>query len=134
MVDETAPAPAANEPATPPPAAATDPAALSIATAADPPPVPPLTAGDPPRTSERENWLRERFEREHEYTLSLMRLLLEGLSHEGRGLRLWRWLIDDYRSERRLAADFTEPQTHERQLLRRILGWARSQRLLTRNQ
>src|SRR5260221_6116174 len=65
----------------------------------------PPIAEEPQTAIEREHWLRGRFEREHEAALALMRLLLAGISHEGRARRFWRWLIDDFRSERRLVAD-----------------------------
>ena len=70
-----------------------------------PPPEAPFTTEARLAASERERWLRERFEREHEFTLALMRLLVEGLTRESRAMRFWRWLIDDFRSERRITAD-----------------------------
>lgn len=50
---------------------------------------------------ERERWLRTQFEREHRVTMSVMRILLGSLHEESRRMRLWRWLIDDVRSENR---------------------------------
>lgn len=60
---------------------------------------------------ERERWFRSQYEREHQVTLSVMRILLGGVHHpEGDSMNFWRWLIDDLRSERRkkeaLKADF----------------------------
>jgi hypothetical protein len=127
MADEN---PASSE-ATPPPAveqAAERPEPAAEAKE-DPPPesVPPVSVAEPRGESEPERWLRSRFEREHEFTLALMRLLLEGLSRESRGMRFWRWLIDDLRSERRLTADLSEPSGRERVLIRRVLAWFRRQ-------
>jgi hypothetical protein len=93
--------------------------------AAAPPPESPPVVEQPLAESERERWLRGRFEREHEFTLALMRLLLEGLSSESRAMRFWRWLIDDLRSERRITAELGEPGDRERLLLRRVLAWFR---------
>jgi hypothetical protein len=83
----------------------------------------PPIAEEPQAAIEREHWLRRRFEQEHEVALALMRLLLAGLSHEGRARRFWRWLIDDFRSERRLVADAGRTTDNERMLLRRVLAW-----------
>jgi hypothetical protein len=73
----------------------------------------------------REAWLRERLEKEHQVTLAFMRLLLVGLSREGRATRFWRWLIDDFRSERRMLADSDRATGEERKLINRILVWLR---------
>src|SRR5437868_1543519 len=83
---------------------------------ADPPPVAEavtVAAAEPPdpaspadeRAREREQWFRDRFDKERQVTLALMRLLLAGLSSQGRRIRFWRWLIDDFRSERRILAE-----------------------------
>lgn len=114
---EATPAPAAAEQA----AGATEPAEQ----AATPPPESLPVVEAAPAESERERWLRSRFEREHEFTLALMRLLLEGLSGGSRAMRFWRWLIDDLRSERRITADLGEPSDRERVLIRRVLAWFR---------
>lgn len=50
---------------------------------------------------ERERWLRTQFEREHQVTMSVMRILLGSVGDQSRRMRFWRWLIDDQRSERR---------------------------------
>ena len=95
--------------------------------AAASPESPPVTPAEPP-ISEQERWLRGRFEREHEFTLALTRLLLEGLSGESRAMRFWRWLIDDFRSERRIIADLGQPGDREQMLLRRVIAWFRERR------
>jgi len=69
------------------------------------PPIPP-DAPERPATEaeaalERERWLRAQFEREHQVTMSVMRILLGSVRDESRPMRFWRWLIDDIRSERR---------------------------------
>jgi hypothetical protein len=115
--DET-PAPANQPPPAPEPAPEP---AVGVAAAdaiADPP-----AAEEPQSAIEREHWLRSRFEKEHEVTLALVRLLLAGISHEGRAKRFWRWLIDDFRSERRLAAAPDAPAGSDRMLIRRVLAW-----------
>lgn len=136
MVDENPPpkeATTADAPSPAPASAPADPPATPAEAASDSQsPETPMAVEDPPATSEQERWLRARFEREHEFTLSLMRLLLEGLTSESRGKRFWRWLIDDYRSERRATADLGQPPNHERRLLHRVLAWLRSQRPVTR--
>lgn len=63
-----------------------------------PDPAPP-TKDDP--QLERERWLRAQFEREHQVTMSVMRILLGSVRDEGRLMHAWRWLIDDIRSEHR---------------------------------
>ncbi|MCK0209424.1 hypothetical protein MWN33_15425 [Starkeya koreensis] len=50
---------------------------------------------------ERERWLRAQFEREHQVTMSVMRILLGSVREQSRRMHFWRWLIDDLRSERR---------------------------------
>ena len=75
----------------------------------------------------RERWFRDRFEKEHEVTLALMRLLLAGLNSQSRRSRFWRWLIDDYRSERRLLADRYRESNEESVLINRVLAWFREQ-------
>lgn len=50
---------------------------------------------------ERERWLRAQYEREHQVSLSVMRVLLGNVHDESRLMRFWRWLIDDIRSEKR---------------------------------
>src|SRR5438876_586706 len=128
MVDEN-PTPGGDPPPPAPEQAA--PASEPVAEAVDPSPeTPPMTEAAPP-ISERERWLRDRFEREHEFTLALMRLLIEGLSGESRAMRLWRWLIDDFRSERRITADLGRPSDRERVLLRRVLAWFRERPIIS---
>ena|SRR6516225_201411 len=115
----------------------------AAAPAPDPDPVTPVaaevgsTAAVPPEpaagvtkaddTEAREHWFRERFEKEHEVTLALMRLLLAGLSSQSRRSRFWRWLIDDFRSERRLLADRYRESSEESILINRVLAWFREQ-------
>ena len=64
-----------------------------------PDPGPPERVDDP--QLERERWLRAQFEREHQVTMSVMRILLGSVRDEGRLMHFWRWLIDDVRSEHR---------------------------------
>ena len=113
-------APPAAKPDPPP---ATDEVSLPAASL----PEPALTVADIEAARERERWLRERFEKEHQVTLALMRLLLAGLSSQGRLMRFWRWLIDDFRSERRILADPHRESSEERVLVNRVLTWAREQ-------
>src|ERR1700682_1765775 len=107
-------APPATEPDRPP-------AAEACGVAAASPPEPVLTIAEIEAAREREQWLRERFEKEHQVSLALMRLLLAGLSSQGRLMRFWRWLIDDFRAERRLVADPNRESSEERILLNRVL-------------
>src|SRR5258707_2868424 len=88
----------------PPPAAGNpeaSPAAGEVGASAPSPPDPAPTT-EVGAAREREQWFRDRFEREHQVTLAMMRLLLAGLSSQSRPMRFWRWLIDDFRSERRI--------------------------------
>jgi hypothetical protein len=95
-------------------------------TAAVPPePAPDVAKADD--TEAREHWFRQRFEKEHEVTLALMRLLLAGLSSQSRRSRFWRWLIDDFRSEKRLLADRYRESSEESILVNRVLAWFREQ-------
>ncbi len=114
-----------------------------VASAGDPPPLPPpvteasATPATPPEPAPigaspseaegRERWFRERFEKEHEVTLALMRLLLAGLTSQSRLSRFWRWLIDDFRSERRVLADRYRETDEEKVLIDRVLAWFREQ-------
>ncbi|MGA0562946.1 hypothetical protein ACO2RV_10885 [Ancylobacter sp. VNQ12] len=59
----------------------------------------PLTEAE--AALERERWLRAQYEREHQVTMSVMRILLGSARDESRPMRFWRWLIDDIRSDRR---------------------------------
>ncbi len=72
---------------------------------------------------ERERWLRDRFEKEHQVTLAMMRLLVAGVRKEGQCMRFWRWLIDDLRSERRLLEEPDGDSWEEAVLLRRVRSW-----------
>jgi hypothetical protein len=72
---------------------------------------------------ERERWLRDRFEKEHQVTLAMMRLLVAGVRKEGQCMRFWRWLIDDLRSERRLLEEPDNDSWDEAVLLRRVRAW-----------
>jgi hypothetical protein len=116
--------------ATPDPAPSSDPppSAAEAGSAVDAVPGPAaavVVKQDEPE--ERERWFRERFEKEHEVTLALMRLLLAGLTSQSRPSRFWRWLIDDFRSERRLLADRHRESNEERILINRVLAWFREQ-------
>jgi hypothetical protein len=72
---------------------------------------------------ERERWLRDRFEKEHQVTLAMMRLLVAGVRKEGQCMRFWRWLIDDLRSEQRLLAEPDGDSWKDEVLLRRVRSW-----------
>jgi hypothetical protein len=74
---------------------------------------------------ENERWLRRQFEQEHRVLLAMMRLLVSGVGSEGRLMRFWRWLIDDYRSARRMLEGPPPPSESERALIRRIVAWFR---------
>jgi hypothetical protein len=79
---------------------------------------------------ERERWLRQRFEREHQVTLATLELLIGGAARESGPMRFWRWLIDDFRSEHRRFSDpgkFADPsrQGRERALIDFIYAWLR---------
>jgi hypothetical protein len=74
-------------------------------------------------TLERERWLRDRFEKEHQVTLAMMRLLVAGVRKEGQCMRFWRWLIDDLRSERRLLEEPDGDSWKDEVLLRRVRSW-----------
>ena len=53
---------------------------------------------------ERERWLRGYIDREQRFRLYFARYIAGLLDHPSRVMRLWRWLIDDFRSERRATA------------------------------
>jgi hypothetical protein len=72
---------------------------------------------------ERERWFRDRFEKEHQVTLAMMRLLVAGVRNEGQCMRFWRWMIDDLRSERRLLDEPDGDSWNNEVLLRRVRGW-----------
>jgi hypothetical protein len=79
---------------------------------------------------ERERWLRQRFEREHQVTLATLELLIGGAARESGPMRFWRWLIDDFRSEHRRFSDpgkFADPgrQGRERVLIDFLSAWLR---------
>jgi hypothetical protein len=69
---------------------------------------------------EREHWLRRRFDKERRVTLAMLQLLIDGVHREHRATRFWRWLIDDFRSERRLMAKDEDPESEA--ALARIIG------------
>src|SRR6516225_3802217 len=102
------------------------PVAAEVGSTAAVPPEPAAGVNKADDTEAREHWFRERFEKEHEVTLALMRLLLAGLSSQSRRSRFWRWMIDDFRSERRLLADRRETN-EESVLINRVLAWFRGQ-------
>jgi len=83
---------------------------------------------DPATESQRERWLREQFEKEHQVMLAMMRLLVNGVRGEGRAMRFWRWLIDDLRSERRLMASPDPQGSEEVFVVSRIIAWFRGLR------
>jgi hypothetical protein len=72
---------------------------------------------------ERERWFRNRFEKEHQVTLAMMRLLVAGVRDDGQCMRFWRWLIDDLRSERRLLEEPDGDSWKDEVLLRRVRSW-----------
>jgi hypothetical protein len=117
---------AAATPAPDPNPVSVTPVAAEVSSSAAVPPEPVAGVGKADDTEARERWLRQRFEKEHEVTLALMRLLLAGLSSQSRRSRFWRWLIDDFRSERRLLADGRE-LNEESVLINRVLAWFREQ-------
>jgi hypothetical protein len=49
----------------------------------------------------RERWLMEQVERDREIMLAMAQALGGAGRRQSRAMRFWRWLIDDYRSERR---------------------------------
>ncbi len=80
-------------------------------------------AGEIEIAHESERWLRRQFEQEHRVLLAIMRLLVSGVGGEGRLIRFWRWLIDDYRSERRMLGGPLPPSESQGMLIRRIVVW-----------
>lgn len=55
-------------------------------------------------TAERERWLRDYIDREQRFRLFAAKYLVGLLKHPPLWMRVWRWLIDDVRSERRAEA------------------------------
>lgn len=88
-----------------------------------PPAVAESSVAQDEATLERERWLRDRFEKEHQVTLAMMRLLVAGVRKEGQCMRFWRWLIDDLRSERRLLEEPDGDSWKDEMLLRRVRSW-----------
>ena len=88
-----------------------------------PPAVAESSVAQDKATLERERWLRDRFEKEHQVTLAMMRLLVAGVRKEGQCMRFWRWLIDDFRSERRLLEAPDGDSWKDEVLLRRVRSW-----------
>jgi hypothetical protein len=80
-------------------------------------------AGNGVAALERERWFRDRFEKEHQVTLAMMRLLVAGVRNEGPLMRFWRWMIDDLRSERRLLDGTDGDRWKDEVVLRRVRGW-----------
>jgi hypothetical protein len=72
----------------------------------------PLT--EPPRTAigpeaeDRERWMRDYIDREQRFRLYFARYIAGLLDHPSTGMKLWRWLIDDFRSERREQARYLD--------------------------
>jgi hypothetical protein len=127
-MDEQTPTAAATPSPEPAPASAEAvPAAAAPALTESAPHVAEPSVAERLAALEREQWLRDRFEKEHQVTLALMRLLLAGLSGQSRLMRFWRWLIDDFRSERRLLADPNRELSEERVLINQVLAWFRAQ-------
>ncbi len=60
------------------------------------------------REVEREQWLREYIDREQRFRLYFAQYIAGLLGKPSRAMRLWRWLIDDFRSERREQAGYLE--------------------------
>ena len=54
---------------------------------------------------ERERWLRDYVDREQRFRLFVAEYLVGLLKHPPLWMRVWRWLIDDSRSERRAEAE-----------------------------
>ena len=54
---------------------------------------------------ERERWLRDYVDREQRFRLFVAKYLVGLLKHPPLWMRVWRWLIDDMRSERRAEAE-----------------------------
>lgn len=101
------------------------------AAAADPPPADPPPPADEARkvpadlveaerlsALERERWLREQIEKDHELLLLVGRTVVGGLTQESSMRRFWRWLIDDLRSERREQAALLTGHADEGSLVR----------------
>ena len=76
---------------------------------------------------ERERWLREQIEKDHELLLLVGRTVVGGLTQESSARRFWRWLIDDLRSERREQAALLTGQADEGSLVR-VWRWLRARR------
>jgi hypothetical protein len=90
----------------PTPDSAADPSTSTPPGIGDAPISPSPAADERPMTDaeaalERERWLRAQYEREHQVTMSVMRILLGSVRDESRPMRFWRWLIDDIRSDHR---------------------------------
>lgn len=51
--------------------------------------------------ADRERWLRDYIDREQRFRLYFSKYIAGLLDNPSRGMRIWRWLIDDFRSERR---------------------------------
>jgi hypothetical protein len=88
-------------PPAPDPAYAVPPPAAESAAPAKP----ELRPDDRDAALERERWLREQIDKERMLLLLFGRHVVRALEHEAPILRLWRWLIDDLRSERREEAE-----------------------------
>ncbi|WP_207461212.1 hypothetical protein [Azospirillum sp. SYSU D00513] len=71
---------------------------------------------------ERERWYRGIIERDRELLLALGPVLGTPPSRERAAMRFWRWLIDDFRSERREWAARLDGQLREG-LLPALLPW-----------
>lgn len=66
------------------------------------PPVEPIGR----EAEDRERWMRDYIDREQRFRLYFAKYIAGLLGHPSRGMKLWRWLIDDFRSERREQAAY----------------------------
>lgn len=62
---------------------------------------------------EREQWYRRQIERDRDVMLALSRALTGSIGREHRLMRLWRWMIDDLRSERREQAALVSGESRD---------------------
>jgi hypothetical protein len=80
---------------------------------------------DPERAAmvERERWLRDYVDREQRVRVFVAEYLVGLLKYPPLWMRVWRWLIDDTRSERRVEAEMLQGEPRAG-----LLPWLRDRR------
>src|SRR5690606_35344056 len=85
-------------------AGASDPAWTASSSSESPVALPPAAACDEADAPlGRERWLMRQVELDREVMLVMAHALAADAHPQSRAMRFWRWLIDDYRTERRAA-------------------------------